>query len=65
MSSNVTWLWLLETHLIALAVVFQTTGPFAVAAFAVSPVWLALFAFTDFWFEGLWVSVEACLQKHI
>lgn len=49
------------TNLVALAVVFQTTRAFAVAAFAVPPIRLALFAFADFWLESLWVPVKTRL----
>lgn len=48
-------------NLIALAVVLQAARPLAVAAFAVPAVRLALFAFANFRFEGLWVSVQAGL----
>ncbi len=50
-----------KTHLIALAVVLQAAWSFAVAAFAVSAVWLALFAFTNLRFKGLWVPIETRL----
>lgn len=50
------------THLVALAVVFQAARPLAVAAFAVPPVRLALFAFADFWLESLGVPVETRLD---
>lgn len=52
-----------KTHLVALAVVLQAARPFAVAAFAVSPVRFALFAFSNFRFEGLWVPVQTSLWK--
>lgn len=65
--SNWWWWWCYnsswKTHLVALAVVLQAARPFAVAAFAVSAVWLALFAFTDFRFEGLGVPVQTCLWE--
>lgn len=54
---------LLKTHLVALAVVLQAAWPFAVAAFAVSAVRFALFAFANFRFEGLWVPVQTSLWK--
>lgn len=54
---------LLCTHLVALAVVFQATRPLAVAAFAVPPVRLALFAFADFGLESLWVPVKTRLYS--
>lgn len=50
-----------RTHLVALAVVLQAARSFAVAAFAVSAVRLALFTFTDFRFEGLRVPVQTRL----
>lgn len=52
-----------KTHLVALAVVLQAAGSFAVAAFAVPAVRLALFAFANFRFEGFWVPVETRLRK--
>lgn len=52
------------TNLVALAVVLQAAWTFAVAAFAVPTVWFSFFAFTNFRFEGFWVSVQTSLQKH-
>lgn len=54
----------ITAHLVALAVVLQAARSFAVAAFAVPAVWLALFAFTDFRFEGLWVPVQTRLREN-
>ena len=53
------------THLVALAVVLQAAWALAVAAFAVPTVWLSLFAFTNFRFEGLWIPVQTRLWKEI
>lgn len=53
-----------STHFVALAVVLQAAGPLAVAAFAVAAVGLALLPFTDFGFEGLWISVQTRLWRH-
>lgn len=53
--------WAHDLCLVALAVVLQAAWSFAVAAFAVSTVRLALFAFTNFRFEGLWISVQTRL----
>lgn len=55
-----------DSHLVALAVILQAAWAFAVAAFAVPTVWLSLFTFSDFGFEGLWVSIQTRLksQKH-
>lgn len=53
--------WEVKTHLVALAVVLQAARSLAVAAFAVPAVRLALFAFTDFRFKGLRISVQTRL----
>lgn len=54
-----------ENHLVALAVVLQAARSLAVAAFAVPPVRLPLFAFTDFRFEGLWIPVQTRLGRNV
>ncbi len=46
-----------NTHLITLAVVFQTARFLTVAAFAVSPVWLSFFAFANLGLKSHRVSV--------